>query len=107
MDFSKMFDDRFLHRNKSIGSYCVEWYLDCGIVIENEIWKNDQKRRESILQSLWEECLDDSPWLSDKNPDDYRKIIYYRDGEELETGRKIILAIENITWGSPTLYIKK
>ncbi|MBE1867954.1 hypothetical protein [Bacillus subtilis] len=107
---SGMLDGQYYEHMKKVSGYTVDYIIDDCIVMEyvEETATNDYwERVKAIKNELWNNILEESPYLESREIDEHVFYIPVRKGYEGEGIRKFISVFQNLIGNEITLIFKK
>lgn len=107
---SGMLDGQYYEHMKKVSGYTVDYIIDDCIVMEyvEETTTNDYwERVKAIKNELWNNILEESPYLESREIDEHVFYIPVRKGYEGEGIRKFISVFQNLIGNEITLIFKK
>lgn len=108
-----LFKESEIERQVVVGGYRIDFVIGGSIYIEYDekehkhTKESDMKKEDDVLSILFERVVAGQPSLSTTRPEDHFRFIRVQEGNEIEGIRQILLALEEVTWSSPTSFIKE
>lgn len=108
-----LFDENEVEEQVRVLNYRIDFVIGGFLYIEYDEKEHaykkerDDEKERAVMAYLFQEIIKEQPGLATTDPEDHIRFIRVAEGEEIDGIRRILHAIEEVTWGSPVRFLKQ